>query len=75
MTKTQKGYVCIKGGFVKTIKSYPNLYSKSFSQKFPIDEYECITPKTLQGSRIFYKIFEMEHITDSSKIEKFNNLR
>ena len=67
MTKTANGYQCIKGGFVKIVQTYPNLYSRSFSQKYNLEENECITPKTLEGHRIFYKIIEMPNITDSSK--------
>ena len=66
MTKTSLGYRCIKGGFLKTIKTYPNLYDKEFSEKQKLDENTLITPLTPEGSRIQYDINEIENIQDSS---------
>jgi hypothetical protein len=67
MTKTSQGYKCVKGGFINTIKTYPNLYDSEKAKSSNLESHQLITPLTPDGHRIFYDVLELDDIKDSSK--------
>ena len=66
MTKTSKGYRCVKGGFINSIKKYPNLYDQKYNLALKLDSNILISPLTPDGHRIKYTINEFDNVTDSS---------